>query len=103
VDKLEDQNDANFDLRDEDDETPYTLAIRNNHPEIFKMLIEKVDNANPEVTQGMWPFTYNSTCILHHTSFHNVTLWNIFTKLVKKSVFRAAKKIVEKTRVCRKL
>ena len=53
VDKLEDQNDANFDLRDEDNETPYTLAVRNNHSEIVKMLIDKVDNPNPEST-GMY-------------------------------------------------
>ena len=55
VDKLEDQDDANFDLRDEDDETPYTLAVRNIHPEIVKMLIDKVDNPNPEST-GMYLF-----------------------------------------------
>ena len=55
VDKLEDQDDANFDLRDEDDETPYTLAVRNIHPEIVKMLIDKVDNPNPKCN-GMYLF-----------------------------------------------
>ena len=49
MDKIKDPKAANIESKDEDDETPYTLAVKNNHVEIVKMLIDKVKNANPEL------------------------------------------------------
>ena len=40
-------------LRDEGHTTPFTLAVKNNHVDIVKMFVEKVNNANPE---------FNSKC-----------------------------------------
>ena len=49
MDRIKDPKAANIESKDEDDETPYTLAVKNNHVEIVKMLLDKVENANPEL------------------------------------------------------
>ena len=49
MDRIKDSKAANIESKDEDDETPFTLAVKNNHAEIVKMLLDKVENANPEL------------------------------------------------------
>ena len=45
-------NGANINTMDNDNETPYTLSIKKNLPEIVKILIEKTDDPNPELQLG---------------------------------------------------
>ena len=49
MDRIKDSKAANIESKDEIYETPYTLAVENNHVEIVKMLLDKVENANPEL------------------------------------------------------
>ena len=49
MDRIKESKAANIESKDEDDETPFTLAVKNNHAEIVKMLLDKVENANPEL------------------------------------------------------